>query len=117
MDGGRRLTRTVEGHMGACIIGDGRDLTLDTGDGAYIMRDVMVNQWTMVVGSEVPIDVTSRDDHVTRAVRTSRRVDCTISLTSHDTMYSVNPIPRQIETYSVTDMLHMINAKLQERAG
>ncbi len=103
--------------FGACIIGDGRDLTLDTGDGAYIMKDVVVNQWTMVVGTGGPIDVASRDDHVARAVRTARRVDCTISLTSYNAAYSFDSIPRQIETYSVTDMLHMINAKLQERTG
>ena len=46
----------ITNGMGACIIGDGRNLTLDTGDGAYIMRDVVVNQWAITVGLGVPLD-------------------------------------------------------------
>ena len=106
----------ITNGMGACIIGDGRNLTLDTGDGAYIMRDVVVNQWAITVGIGVPLDrLETWDEHLLRVTRTANRTDCTISLTSYNTAYSLAPIPRQIETYSVTDMLNLINAKLQDR--
>ena len=104
----------ITNGMGACIIGDGRNLTLDTGDGAYIMRNVVVNQWSVNMNVS-HIDVTAWSDYIERAASAPTRVDCTISLTSYNTAYSLAPIPRQIETYSVTDMLNMINAKLQDR--
>ncbi len=100
--------------MGACIIGDGKNLTLDTGDGAYIMKDIVVSQWTVIADCGVS-DVTAFGDLMPRVVSTMRQVDCTISFTSRSAAHSMAPMPRQIETYSVTDMLNMINAKLQER--
>ncbi len=87
--------------MGSCIIGDGRDLTLDTGDGSLVMKNISVISW----------DVT-----ISASIGALRECTAKLQITSYESAWLPDSIPRQIETYSVTDMLHMINAKLQERA-
>ena len=98
------MIRTIEGQMGPCIIGDGRNLTLDAGadQGSFVMENVIVSDWDINISTGYG-DMKSATVHIT--LQNGGR--CWFSKAS---------IPRQIETYSVTDMLHMINAKLQERA-
>ena len=104
----------ITNGMGACIIGDGRNLTLDTGDGAYIMHDIAVAQWNMSITCGT-VNISSFDDVWAKSVGVCRDARCTIEIMSNKVSYSPDSIPRKIETYSITDMLNMINAKLLER--
>ncbi len=110
------MTRTAERQMGACIIGDGRQLTLDTGDGAYMLQDYVVTGWTITRVQGAP-EVTAYGNHFPIELYMGlSNIKVDLSLVAGKWGVSDKPIPRQIETYSVTDMLHIINAKLQERA-
>ena len=92
-------------------------LVMPNDDGtAYLLRDVLIHQWTISVDSHVE-NVTSYGDVPSVVFANTRTISGSIGFVSDQIeMITNGAFPGQLEIYSVSDMLKAINHKLRERA-
>ena len=96
-------------QMARPLIGDGESLTIDSGDGCYILEDILLREWNISISNFIPTFF--RQEY-------PEMKDITAHLTVSATkgVWYPGAMPQKIEKYSITDMLRMINTQLKERA-
>ncbi|KKK94422.1 hypothetical protein LCGC14_2683030 [marine sediment metagenome] len=90
------------------LIGDGQSLTLETGDGCYVLKNALVHSWNISITNHMP-------DFFTRAHPKIQDITAYLTIKAFEGAWYPGVMPQKIEQYSITDMLRMINAQLKER--
>ncbi len=102
-------------------LGDGHNIILsqpgEPGSCVIPADAVLTWTWSLSLGTTME-EVTAFDDHMTRSYRGIRPVDGTISFSAMNCIYypgQIDPTEPVIKEYSVSDMLQIIKAKLEDR--
>ena len=96
-------------QMARPLIGDGESLTIDTGDGCYILEDVLLREWNISTSSHMP-------NMFHQAYPGIKDITAHLTISAGNGAWYPGAMPQKIEKYSITDMLRLINKKLKERA-
>ena len=96
-------------QMARPLIGDGESLTIDTGDGCYILKDIQIRDWEISISNYLPEFFGTVNPKI-------NGITAHLTIRAREGVWYPGEMPQKIEKYSITDMLRMINTQLKERA-
>ncbi len=90
------------------LIGDGESLTLDTGDGCYVLENAIMHNWEISISNHLPEFFGTVNPKI-------NGITAHLTISASNGTWYPGVMPQKIEKYSITDMLRLINAQLKER--